>query len=198
MDSSGKAKILIIEDEAAFRTFYRDMLEAAGYNILEAEDGEAGWTLAKSEQPNLILLDLVLPKLSGFDLLRSVKRNPETKDIPVIIMSVLGRQEDIWEGLSLGAEKYLQKGLFSSRRVLAEVNAVIEQAGIKTDAAYELAIGEVRKGAERLKADTGMTNLFSCPYCGEEMLLALNPDLTRDDRHWFSSYFVCSKCGRHI
>jgi DNA-binding response OmpR family regulator len=198
MSCSGKAKILIIEDEASFRCFYRDMLEAAGYDILEAEDGEAGWALAKSEKPDLILLDLVLPKLGGFEILRSVRGYSETKGIPVIIMSALGRQEDIWEGFSLGANEYLQKGLFSSRRVLAEVRSAIERAERKADAAYKLAIGEARTGAERLKADTGMMELFSCPHCEGELLLALNPDLTRTDRHWFSSYFICSKCKRTV
>ena len=197
MGSSGIAKILIVEDEPAFRTFYRDMLDMAGYQVLEAEDGEAGWALAQSAKPDMILLDLIMPKLGGLEVLKKIRWNDETKDIPVIIMSAMGRPEDMKKGIELGANEYLQKGLFSSRQVLASIRAVFEEAEQKSEvAAYRLAIKEARTNATRLKAYTGMAELFTCPECNGEVILALIPDLTKSEKHWFSAYFVCSKCNR--
>jgi DNA-binding response OmpR family regulator len=197
MGSAGIAKILIIEDESAFRTFYRDMLDMAGYQVLEAEDGEAGWALVQSAKPNMILLDLIMPKLGGLEVLKKVRGNDETKDIPVIIMSALGRSEDVKNGIELGANEYLQKGLFSSRQVLSKIRAVFEEADQNSEiAAYKLAIKEARTNSKRLKAYTGMTELFICPDCKGEVILALIPDLTKPEKHWFSAYFVCSKCDR--
>jgi DNA-binding response OmpR family regulator len=197
MGSAGIAKILIIEDEPAFRTFYRDMLNMAGYQVLEAEDGEAGWALVQSTKPDMILLDLIMPKLGGLEVLKKVRGNDETKDIPVIIMSAMGRSEDMKKGIELGANEYLQKGLFSSRQVLAKIRAVFEEAKEKSEvAAYKLSIKEARTSTTRLKAYTGMTELFTCPECKGEVILALVPDLTKPEKHWFSAYFVCSKCDR--
>ena len=197
MGSSGIAKILIIEDESAFRTFYRDMLDMAGYQVLEAEDGEAGWALAQSAKPDMILLDLIMPKLGGLEVLKKIRENDETMDVPVIIMSALGRSEDVRKGIELGANAYLQKGLFSSRQVLASIRAVFEEAEQKSEvAAYRLAIKEARTSTKQLKAYTGMTELFTCPECKGEVILALVPDLTKPEKHWFSAYFVCSICDR--
>ena len=197
MGSAGIAKILIVEDEPAFRTFYRDMLDMAGYQVLEAEDGEAGWALVQSAKPDMILLDLIMPKLGGLEVLKKVRGNDETKDIPVMIMSALGRSEDVKKGMELGANEYLQKGLFSSRQVLAKIRATFEEAQQNSElAAYKLALKEARTNSKRLKAYTGMTELFICPDCKGEVILALIPDLTKPEKHWFSAYFVCSKCDR--
>ena len=197
MGSAGIAKILIIEDEPAFRTFYRDMLDMAGYQVLEAEDGEAGWALVQSAKPDMILLDLIMPKLGGLEVLKKIRGDDETKDTPVIIMSALGRSEDMKKGMELGANEYLQKGLFTSRQVLAKIRAVFEDAERNSEvAAYRLVIKEARTNAKRLKAYTGMTELFTCPECKGEVILALIPDLTKSEKHWFSAYFVCSKCER--
>jgi two-component system phosphate regulon response regulator PhoB len=197
MGSSGIATILIIEDESAFRCFYRDMLDMAGYQVLEAEDGEAGWALVQSAKPDMILLDLIMPKLGGLEVLKKIRGNDETKDIPVIIMSAVGRLEDMRKGIELGANEYLQKGLFSSRQALAKIRAVFEEVEQKMEvAAYRLSIKEARTSATRLKAYTGMTELFICPYCKGEVILSLIPDLTKPEKHWFSAYFVCSKCDR--
>jgi DNA-binding response OmpR family regulator len=196
MDSSGKATILIVDDESAFRCLYRDMFAMAGYQVVEAEDGESGWDMVQTVRPDMVLLDLVMPKLGGLEVLKKIRADSETKDIPVVIMSALGRSEDIRIGLELGANEYLQKGYFSSRRVLIKIRAVIEQAALKTDTAYKLAIKEARAGAEQLKAGTGMSELFICPECKGEVILALVPDLTKPDKHWFSAYFVCSQCNK--
>jgi DNA-binding response OmpR family regulator len=193
----GKGKILIIEDDAAFRRVYQDMCKVEGYNVSVADDGETGWQMVHSEKPDLILLDLVLPKMHGFEVLKNVRGDSETRDIPVLIMTALGEQEDIHKGLELGANDYLIKGFFTPREVLRKVHAILSQVDIKKGIkAYKLSVKEGRADAVQLQADTGLTKLFVCPQCKEELLLELIPDYSRTDSHWFLSHFMCPKCKR--
>lgn len=197
MATASKGKILIIEDDASFRRVYHDMLETAGYHVLVADNGEMGWDLAKAEKPNLVILDLVLPGLHGFEVLKNIREDNETKDIPVLVTTALGEQADIRKGIELGANDYLVKGFFTPREVLAKIRAVFIQADARKGvASYKLQVKEGRADAARLQADIGLTKLFSCPQCHEELLLDLIQDYTRTDSHWFLSHFVCPKCQR--
>jgi two-component system alkaline phosphatase synthesis response regulator PhoP len=197
MATTGKGKILIIEDDASFRRVYHDMFETAGYQVLVAENGEIGWDLAKAEKPDLVMLDLVLPGLNGFDVLKYIRGDSETKNIPVIITTALGEQDDIRKGIELGANDYLVKGFFTPREVLAKIRAVFTQAEARKGVtSYKLQVKEGRVDAARLQTDVGLTKLFNCPQCHEELQLDLIPDYTRTDSHWFLSHFVCPKCQR--
>lgn len=197
MGTAGKGKILIIEDDASFRRVYQDMCKVEGYSVAVADDGELGWQMVKSEKPDLILLDLILPGMHGFDVLKNVRGDSETRDIPVLIMTALGEQDDIHKGLELGANDYLIKGFFTPREVLRKVHAIISQVEIKKGIkAYKLSVKEGRADAAQLQADTGLTKLFVCPQCKEELLLELIPDYSRTDSHWFLSHFICPKCKR--
>lgn len=192
-----QGKILIIEDDASFRRVYHDMLETAGYNVLVAENGEMGWDLAKSEKPNLIILDLVLPGLHGFEVLKNIRGDKETMDIPVLITTALGEQADIKKGIELGASDYLVKGFFTPREILAKIRAVFTQAEARKGVnSYKLSVKEGRADAAQLQTYMGLTNLFTCPQCNEDLLLNLIPDYTRTDSHWFLSHFICPKCQR--
>jgi DNA-binding response OmpR family regulator len=197
MATTGKGKILIIEDDASFRRVYHDMFETAGYQVLVAENGELGWDLAKAEKPDLVMLDLVLPGLNGFEVLKYIRGDSETKNIPVIITTALGEQDDIRKGIELGANDYLVKGFFTPREVLAKIRAVFTQAEARKGVtSYKLQVKEGRVDAARLQTDVGLTKLFNCPQCHEELQLDLIPDYTRTDSHWFLSHFVCPKCQR--
>jgi DNA-binding response OmpR family regulator len=197
MATASKGKILIIEDDASFRRVYHDMLETAGYHVLVADNGEMGWDLAKSEKPNLVILDLVLPGLHGFEVLKNIRGDSETKDIPVLVTTALGEQADIRKGIELGANDYLVKGFFTPREILAKIRAVFTQADARKGVtSYKLQVKEGRADAARLQTDIGLTKLFNCPQCHEELLLDLIQDYTRTDSHWFLSHFVCPKCQR--
>jgi len=107
--NSKKSKILMVEDNIFLRKLYRDKLTRAGFEFLEATNGVEGINKVLTEKPNLVILDLLLPIKNGFDVLSSIKSNPRTKSIPVIILSNLGQEIDIKEALSLGAQDYLVK-----------------------------------------------------------------------------------------
>ena len=104
-----KAKILMIEDNIFLRKLYRDKLTHAGFDFIEATNGIEGLNKVFSESPDLVILDLILPRKNGFDVLDEIRKNKKTKDIPVIILSNLGQAMDIKEGLARGAQEYLVK-----------------------------------------------------------------------------------------
>jgi DNA-binding response OmpR family regulator len=120
-----KKKILMIEDDRFLRKVYKDKLKREGFEFSEATTGEEGLNKAIFEKPDLILLDLILPRKSGFDLLIELKKNPETEKIPVIVLSNLGQESDIKKGLSLGASDYLVKTEISLSEVVEKIKEQI-------------------------------------------------------------------------
>ncbi len=118
-------KILFIEDESALQKAFGDILSSAGYELKSALDGEAGLRLAESENPDLILLDLTLPKLNGFEVLEKLKKNPETKKIPVIILTNLERIEDVDKAIELGAMTYLVKAQYKLEEVIEKIKSAV-------------------------------------------------------------------------
>jgi len=117
--------ILIIEDELPFRQIYRDAMHMYGYNVIEAEDGEEGLTMIKVYKPDLVLLDLILPKLSGFDVLRQLKSTDESKDVPVIVYSILDDQENIDRAIKLGANDFTIKGQTPAVDVVKKIRKIL-------------------------------------------------------------------------
>ncbi|MFH1956762.1 MAG: response regulator [Patescibacteria group bacterium] len=105
-----KIKILVIDDDVFFRKIYRDQLTKAGFDFLEATNGVEGIHKIQNEHPDLILLDLMLPMKNGFEVLKEVKKNPELEKIPIMILSNLGQEQDVKEGMNLGASGYFVKG----------------------------------------------------------------------------------------
>src|SRR6187549_627557 len=120
------AKIMLVEDDNNLREIYEARLLAEGYEIVSAEDGEQALALAVKERPDLIISDVMMPKISGFDVLDILRSTPETKDTKVIMMTALSQDSDRQRGESLGANKYLIKSQVTLEDV---VNAVKEQLG---------------------------------------------------------------------
>jgi len=120
-------KILFIEDEAALQEAMGEALVQHGYKVIKALDGEIGLRLAKSENPDLILLDLLLPNKDGFEVLEEIKKNEKIKDIPVIVLTNLEGMKDLEKALSFGATTYLVKTQYSLSEVLEKVKKAIEE-----------------------------------------------------------------------
>jgi DNA-binding response OmpR family regulator len=121
-------KILFIEDESVLQKTLEKTLREEGYEMFSALDGEAGFNLAKKEKPDLILLDLILPKLNGFEVLKKLKEDSETKEIPVIILTNLERMTDIDKALELGATTYLVKVDYSLEEVMEKVRKTLKES----------------------------------------------------------------------
>lgn len=121
-------KILFVEDEEVLQKTMGDMLEQKGFTVLKALDGLSGLEAARRETPNLILLDLVLPKKDGFEVLAELKRDPATKNIPIIVLTNLEGSADIEKALSLGATTYLVKANYNLSDLLAKIEGVLMQS----------------------------------------------------------------------
>lgn len=121
-------KILLVEDDAFFQKFYAFKLQEQGYQIVNAVDGEDGILKLQQEMPNLVLLDLIMPKKDGFEVLAARQANPALLQIPVIVFSTLGQEEDVKRAISLGANDYINKSFFDFDTLLAKIQAFIGTA----------------------------------------------------------------------
>lgn len=119
------AKIMIVEDDATLRDIYTTRFSAEGYTVVTAADGENALSTAVKEKPDLILLDIMMPKISGFDVLDILRATPETKDTKIIVMSALSQTSDIEKGKSLGASAYLVKSQVTLSEVVEKVKSAL-------------------------------------------------------------------------
>lgn len=119
------AKILLVEDDSNLREIYGARLEAEGYEIASAADGEEALALAVRERPDLIISDIMMPKISGFDMLDILRSTPETKDVKVIVMTALSQNEDRERGEKLGADRYLVKSQVTLDDVVGMVRELL-------------------------------------------------------------------------
>ncbi len=134
------AKILIVEDEPNMVAGLRDNFEFEGYQVLTAPDGVAGLERALSESPDLVILDVMMPRMSGLDVCKQLKAKKPS--MPIIMLTARGQEVDKVVGLELGADDYVTKP-FSIRELLARVKAVLRRAGTIPKQGEKFAFGEV-------------------------------------------------------
>jgi len=126
-------KILIVEDEEYLADMYKMKFEHEGYDVQVAVDGETGIELANSLQPDLILLDIVLPKMNGFQVMRTLREHPKTKRLKVYFLSNLGQDEEIEQGMKEGADGFLIKTDVTPAQLVECVEKIFagETVGVK-------------------------------------------------------------------
>ena len=118
-------RLLIIEDDAVLQKALSSYLTTENFEVLCAGDGEAGIAMAKSEKPDLILLDIVLPKKDGYQVLQEVKANEETKHVPIVLLTNLGSISDVEKALEMGATTYLVKADYKLEEVTAKIKEIL-------------------------------------------------------------------------
>ena len=141
------SRILIVEDEPALLRGLTDTFAAKGCEVLSAADGERGLELALSAQPDLILLDIMLPKVNGYEICRAVREH--SLDVPIIMLTARGQEEDIVLGLNLGADDYVTKP-FKIRELVARVNAFLRRRHSARDAGCRFGEFELNLAAHKL------------------------------------------------
>lgn len=151
------ARVLIIEDELPMRTALKDVLEGEGYRVLTASDGASGLQRALAERPDLVLLDIMMPRLDGYSLCRELRRLANVA--PVLMLSAKGQIEDRVRGLDVGADDYLVKP-FSSDELLARVRAVLRRSQKPATELKTLTLGEVRIDFLQQQAWRGRKSLY--------------------------------------
>ena len=149
-------RILIIEDELPMRTALEDVLAGEGYRVLTAADGEAGLQRAIEEKPDLILLDIMMPRLDGYAVCAELRRlsNP----VPILMLTAKGQVEDRVTGLDAGADDYLVKP-FSTEELMARVRALLRRARRQSAARVKLKLGEAEVDLARQTATRGRKTL---------------------------------------
>ena len=121
-----KNTILLVEDDEFLAELYATKLHLEGFDVVIAGDGKKGLRLAKEKMPILILLDIVLPKMDGFDVLKQLKSDKNLRDIPVILLTNLSQKEEVQKGLKFGAQDYLIKAHFIPSEVVQKVKKIIK------------------------------------------------------------------------
>lgn len=119
------SKILLVEDDFSLRDIYSARMQAEGHNVVTASDGEEALAVAMRDHPELIVLDVMMPKISGFDVLDILRSTPETKNTKVIMMTALSQETDRTRGEALGVNKYLVKSQVTLEDVMSAVRQVL-------------------------------------------------------------------------
>lgn len=122
-----KHTILLIEDDQMISTMYQTKFSMEGHAIETAADGAEGLEKAKQLKPDVVLLDIILPKLDGFSVLKELKADPTTKDIPVILLTNLGQDDDVKKGKDLGADDYFIKSNHTPAEIVEKVKALLTE-----------------------------------------------------------------------
>jgi len=127
--STSKPLVLVVEDEAALVTMLRYNLEKQGFRVEEAADGQEALTLIAETRPDLVLLDWMLPAMSGLEVCRQIRRRPATRDLPVIMVTARTEDQDAVRGLNIGADDYITKP-FSIDALLARIRALLRRSSV--------------------------------------------------------------------
>src|SRR5687768_7150166 len=119
-------KVLLVDDEEDFRVIIKDVLESAGYEVQLAEDGEQGLELARSKRPEVVLVDWMMPKMDGQAFVQRLRRTPDLKDVPVMMLTVKQTAEDELEALHFGVDDFIVKP-FQAEDLLARLRALLRR-----------------------------------------------------------------------
>ena len=125
MQEEDVIKILLIEDDPFLLSMYATKFEAEGFAVITADDGEKGLEAAKKTDANIILLDILMPKMNGFEVLEKLKADENTREIPVILLTNLNQKDEIEKGLILGADDYLIKAHFMPSEVVTRIRKIL-------------------------------------------------------------------------
>lgn len=125
MTDTPRKKILLIEDDSFISQMYSMKFKQTNFDFVVARDGAEGMELAKKEKPDLILLDIILPEMDGFEVLRQLKEDPMLQSIPVVLLTNLGQQENIQKGMAMGAKDYIIKAHYTPQEVVEKAQTFL-------------------------------------------------------------------------
>ncbi len=181
MDTNKKT-IMIVDDDIDTLEMYADVFRAADYNVIRAFDGLEALSLLGDHIPDVIFTGIVMPRMDGFTMLESIKKNERTANIPVVINSHLGRDTDKGRAKELGARDFIIRGFTQPKEVLERVGALL----LKSE--YTFHFNPNDKDVQRLAKDLGTSDFLKCPH-GQDMVLKLSIE---DEKNLtFSARFSC-------
>ncbi|MCL4554973.1 MAG: response regulator [Actinobacteria bacterium] len=187
--------ILIVEDTELIRKIYADKLSQEGYQVLAVGNGLDALNTLKSNEVHLILLDLIMPTMSGLEVLEAIKADPRFVAIPVIVLTNLGHEADIEAGMELGADDYLVKNQAKPSDVVDKIHRLLdEKTSEAREDTYRLFVKDREGDADRFISDMSLRRRLWCPACEVELQLELIPKPQLPG--WFDATIVCPTCGK--
>jgi DNA-binding response OmpR family regulator len=187
--------VLVVEDTELLRRMYSDRLAQDGHRVLQAADGLAALSVLREETPDLILLDLVMPNVSGLEVLDAIKKDPRLADIPVLILTNLGEESDIERGMAMGALDYLIKNDVRPNDIAQRVTSIVSSAAVQDRrASFRLVVQAHAADADAFISAGGLPRGMWCPACQVELNLEVVPDPARPG--WYSAHVICPQCAR--
>lgn len=190
-----RQKVLLVEDSKAIQQIYRHKLTLEQFQVTTADNGMEAIKLLSQEKPDIVLLDLMMPVMDGYKVLQVIKTDPKLSNIPVLVFSAKGQQEEVEKALNLGAAGFIVKSTTKPNEVVEKIRSVLSQRPPEQQfTTYSLEIREDAYDAIKLAADFQL-NKFRCAVCNATMLLDLIPDFSHDTP-WFAGKFSCPRCPR--
>lgn len=187
---NNKRKILIVDDDVPTREMYGEIFGKAGYEVIEAEDGELGLNKAITEHPDIVFTGIVMPKMDGFMLVEALKKNEATAKIPIAICSHLGREKDLQRGRELGVNDFIVRDMVSPRETLDRINGLFTAKSFEGDIKFDTNALDAAQIAE----NAGINKNFQCSKCSGGMVLHLKQMNSQPGT--FEARFICPKCDR--
>jgi len=182
-----KTKILIVDDDEDVRTLYADVFKEKGFEVIEAIDGVEGLDKAVKNAPDLIFTGIVMPRMDGFGLIEALKKNISTSNIPVMVSSHLGREEDRRRAEEAGAKDFIIFGYYTPYEIVERVRLLFSKHE------YEMRIIPDELGAKKLAEDLKIKKGLRCGKCDGELILSLK--LADEKEKTFSAKLICIRCG---
>lgn len=184
-----KLKILIVDDDINLREMYAEVFQNAGFEVFQAEDGVKGLDIATVELPDVIFTGIVMPRMDGFAMMETLNKTVMTSNIPVIISSHMGKEEDQKRANMLGAKDFIVRGTTRPIEVVERIKSLFSQPGGE----YKIVFSADDLDAPKLAKDLNFQTSFQCLDCREKLALKLK--LTSPKDRIFEAQFICPKCG---
>lgn len=188
--------ILVVEDTRLLRKIYTEKLSGEGYEVFSAGDGMEALEMLRTHHVDLVLLDLIMPKMSGLEVLEAMRDDPRISGVPVLILSNLGQQSDIERGIELGAIDYLIKNEAKPAEVAEKIRVTLDfMAGrcgnVQT---FKLAVKDREMDADCFIEHARLPRRFWCPACEVGLVVQM---VAQDGKPgWYDAHIACPTCAR--
>ncbi len=183
---SKKVSILIVDDDEEIRSTYADAFREQNFDVKEVGDGVEALDMVSQSKPDVIFSGIIMPRMDGFSMMENLKKNVETSDIPIVISSHLGREEDKKKAKEAGARDFIIYGMVTPNEAIERVRAVLNHK------AYHLAFERGKLDASELVKDFHLNERIICEKCGRELVLEIR--LVNLETKEFKAKFVCLGC----
>lgn len=183
-------KILIAIDNDFIRETYSEVFKTENFEVLETKKGKEALVLSKEEKPDIILVDIGLSEIGGFELLKTLKEETSTKKIPVIIFAQFEKKEDREKAMELEAKDFIAAASVSPTEVIRKVKIALGE-----QRSYRISMLKDLHDARELITDLGYSDDFKCPKCGSDLLLCLIRDLSKGEKYFILSV-ICPECNK--